>query len=73
MELCISKEIVYLHWNIVCYISIQICYFELDIILEFKYYISFGRMCLTVYPTIYLPKWNFEYSYPLIDSCIYVL
>ena len=40
MELCISKEIVYLHWNIVCYVSIQICYFELDIILEFKYYMS---------------------------------
>ena len=22
----------------------------------------------TVYPTIYLPKWNFEYSYPLNNT-----
>ena len=27
---------------------------------------------LTVYPTIYLPKENFEYSYPLTVSSLYI-
>ena len=29
------------------YLDSDVCYFELDIILGFTYYISFGRMCLT--------------------------